>query len=99
MFSFRPAHSQVAGSYNAKTGNYDTLAAATVEGLNIVDIVTADRVVARLSSSHSERDEEPKIVATGSHFVNLRVAGQAVEVKIDSDISHSLETYSDFRDR
>ena len=97
ILSFKSAHSQVAGSYNGKTGNYETLATATVEGLNIVDIVTADRVVARLSSSHPESGEEPKIVTTGSHFVNLKVAGHLVEVKIDSNISCSLATYTDFR--
>lgn len=99
ILSFKSAHSQVAGSYNPRTGNFDTLATATVEGLNIVDMVTADRVVARLSSSHSERDDEPRIIATGSHFVNLRVAGQPIEVRMDSNICDALDTYSDFRNR
>jgi hypothetical protein len=99
ILSFKSAHSQVAGSYNPRTGNYDTLATATVEGLNIVDMVTADRVVARLSSSHSESGDEPKIATTGSHFVNLRVAGHPIDVKIDSNISQAADTYTGFRDR
>src|SRR5208282_4813183 len=43
LVSFRAAYSHVSGSRNDADGTYTTLVTSTVEGLNILDVVTADR--------------------------------------------------------
>lgn len=59
---------------------FNTLATVTIEGLNVMDVVTADRVVARLVSEQQPGGADPLIRATGSHFENLRVAGKVIEL-------------------
>src|SRR5580704_12321411 len=48
--AFDAAYSHVSGSQNKKDESYTTLVTSTIEGLNILDMVTADRLVARISS-------------------------------------------------
>ncbi len=85
LVSFENAYSQVMGSSHGLTR--DSLATATVEGLNIMDIVTADKVVARLTSTYAFPSESaksggardhPSLLPVGSYFVNLRIAGVPV---------------------
>src|ERR1700679_1843667 len=59
--SYTAAHTVVSGSRNEKDGSYTTLASSTIEGLNILDMVTADRIVARVASKQLITDEQPPI--------------------------------------
>lgn len=80
--SLREAHSYVSGK-KSRTGIHETLVTSVVEGLNILDVVTADRIVARLvSSSSGAIGEQPKIGTIGSYFVNLRIKGVPVNVDL-----------------
>jgi hypothetical protein len=97
IFSFDAAYSQVAGSQNLANGNYTTLVAATVEGLNILDMVTADKIVARLSSEHPADGSQPSIIPLGSTFENLRIAGCPVQVNLDIDLFTRLGTFDSFK--
>jgi hypothetical protein len=97
IVSFRAAHTQVSGSYNKESGSYTTVASSTVEDLNILDVVTADRVVARLSSEHPTDQEEPRIRVLGSHFENLRIAGCPVDVELHDELFLKLDTFEAFR--
>lgn len=58
----------------------DTLVTVAVEGLNVLDVVTADRVVARMTSKHPEGDGEPEMLPFGSYFENLRIGGHPIEL-------------------
>ena len=62
----------------------ETLVTVAIEGLNVLDVITADRVVARMTSRHvkGERDRlpNPRILPFGSHFENLRIGGIPVEL-------------------
>src|SRR5690349_20950786 len=51
VVSFKRGYSQVSGSVKRQTNKtiHTTHATAAVENLNILDVVTADRIVARLS--------------------------------------------------
>ena len=95
--SFKAAYSHVSGSRKIEDGTYTTLATATVEGLNILDVVTADRVVARLSTRHPDKHEEPEIVVLGSKFENLRIAGCPVEVELNHEFFLRLNTFEVIR--
>jgi hypothetical protein len=77
ILTIKEAYSYVTGSATATT--VETAATAVVVGLNILDIVTADRIVARLTSSRPKGStEELSIIPLGSTFENLRIAGRKV---------------------
>jgi len=95
--SYTAAHTVVSGSRNEKDGSYTTLASSTIEGLNILDMVTADRIVARVASKQFIDDLEPTITPIGSHFENLRIAGCPIEVELDTDLFNRFGTFEKFK--
>ena len=90
--SFALGHTYVAGSKSSK-GTYNTLVTATVEHLNILDVVTADRVVARLASSHTLDEDEPRITLLGSTIENLRICGCEVRLVFEDDLFLRMNTF------
>jgi hypothetical protein len=86
IISFRAAYTQVAGNLDLKDGHgYVTLATAVLEDFNILDVVTADRVVAQASTEHPLNGSIPEITFLGSRFDNLRIAGHTVRLDLDLD--------------
>jgi hypothetical protein len=86
IISFRAAYTQVAGNLDLKHGHgYVTLATAVLEDFNILDVVTADRVVAQVSSEHPLNGSIPEITFLGTRFDNLRIAGHPVRIDLDLD--------------
>jgi hypothetical protein len=84
IISFSAAFTQVTGHKETKPGHgWVTLATSVVENLNVLEVVTADRVVAQLSTEHPREGYVPKITFLGSRFENLRIAGQLIDVPID----------------
>ncbi len=83
--------SVVAGSFG-KDGTVDELASVVVENLNILGIVTADRVVGRLAAVHPGDRTSPSITPLGSHFDNLRIAGHKIELDLAIDTFTRLDT-------
>ena len=77
---------------SSTTGSFNTLATATIERLNIQNVLTADRVVARLASKYSKETGERSTTFAGSHFENLRIAGCPVEVRIDPELNFSRQS-------
>jgi hypothetical protein len=106
VVSFKRGYSQVSGSVKKENNKtiHTTHATTAVEGLNILDVVTADRIVARLSSSFEEplpggpKPTEGKVLLIGSKFENLRIAGYPVDVEIDHELFLGLGTFSNIRD-
>jgi hypothetical protein len=111
LVSFKAGYTHVLGSKKEKFDDqgrlretlYTTQVTSTVEGLNILDVVTADRVVARLTSTHDLTGGEAHIHLVGSKFENLRIAGCEVDVKLRHDLlvpeedSPALETFEAVR--
>jgi len=97
--SFKAGYSHVSGSEKEEKGQiiHTTMATAVVEGLNILDVVTADRIVARLSSSFDPAEEESRILVIGSRFENLRVAGYKIEVELHHELALKLDTFEAVR--
>ncbi len=85
IVSYRTAYTQVAGNLELKDGHgWATVATSVIEHLNVLDVVTADRVVAQVSTEHPLKDGYiPKISFLGTRFENLRIAGHPVKVEID----------------
>ncbi len=98
VVSFREAHTYTTGN-QSKDGAFNTLVCSTIEGLNILDIVTCDAVVARVSSRHGPEDAEPQIETSGSAFHNLKIGGHEVKVEMDHQMFGELSTYTAFRER
>jgi hypothetical protein len=94
LVSFRRGYTHVSGT-TGPDGHRTSQATAVVEGLNILDMVTADRIVARLSSDHDPEKREGHIIAVGSSFDNLRIAGCEVKIQFDHELLLKNETFAD----
>jgi hypothetical protein len=97
IISFEAAYTQVSGSLKKEDSSHTTLVTSTIEGLNILDVVKADRIVARLASNHPAGHDEPHITLVGSHFENLRIAGCPVHVELNQDVFLRADTYAGLR--
>jgi hypothetical protein len=96
IVSYDGAHTYVSGIQN-DDGVHSSVATSTLEGLNILDVITADAIIGRLSARH--KDGAPaEIITLGSSFVNLKIAGQPVEVDLDNDLFTLNPTYSGLLD-
>jgi hypothetical protein len=85
--SFRSAYTQVAGNRDLKPGHgWTTLTTSVVEGLNVFDVVTADKVVGQIVTEHPLVGYVPKVSFLGTRFENLRIAGHPVKLDCDLDL-------------
>jgi hypothetical protein len=87
----------VGGSFDECHNRHTSYATSVVEGLNILDVVTADRVVSRMaiySAEAGDKAGEATFDITGSHFDNLKVAGHKIDVKLATHVFHEHDTYS-----
>jgi hypothetical protein len=91
--SFKKGYTHVSGAHQADDNSNNTLVTATIEGLNVLDILTADRIVSRLYSKHPHGEPEGFVTMVGSKFENLRIAGCLVHVEFDFDLFESIPTY------
>ena len=89
--------SVVAGSQSRRDGTHDALASVVIENFDVLGMVTADRIVARIAAIHPEQGP-PLITPLGSHFENLRIAGRAVTVTLATDTFARLNTAQKVRD-
>lgn len=95
LITFKAGHTRVSGSQlkNKKDiwGNdhsgWVTQSTSVLEGLNVGDVITADRLVAQISTEHPLiRGHVPKVTFLGTRFENLRVAGYPVQLELDLGI-------------
>ena len=88
IISYAAAHTQVAGHASDKTdGASVTLATSVVEDLNVLNVVTADRVVAQISTTHIPGEPSPHVTFLGTHFENLRIARHRAEPYLKLDLT------------
>jgi hypothetical protein len=87
LISFRAGHSQVAGNAGTKPGHgWSTLVTTVIEDLNILQVVTADRVVGQIITEHPLDGYVPTISFLGTRFENLRVAGHPVHLDYNLEL-------------
>jgi hypothetical protein len=91
ILSYQSGYTQVGGHKSPKEGHgFVTLSTSVVEGLNILDVLTADRVVAQISTEHPVWDDRglqvPAVTFLGTRFENLRIDGHEVELETQFDI-------------
>jgi hypothetical protein len=97
IVSFKTAFVEVGGSYDECHNRHTSYACAVVEGLNVLDVVSADRVVSRMaiySPIVGDKAGDATFDITGSHFENLKIAGHKIDVKLATHVFHKYDTYS-----
>ncbi len=87
VISIRSGYTQIAGNRSDKPGEgWSTLATVVVEGLNVLEVLTADRVVGQIVTDHPPQGYVPTISFLGTRFENLRIAGHPVKLDLDLGI-------------
>jgi len=87
VVSFRSAYTQVGGNLDTKPDHgWNTLTTSVIEGLNVLDIVTADRIVCQISTEHPLVGYVPTVTFLGTRFENLRIAGHQVKLELDLEM-------------
>jgi hypothetical protein len=87
VLSFRSAYTQVAGNLSTKPGQgWTTLTTTAIDGLNVLDVVSADRVVGQIITEHPLVGYVPTVSFLGTRFENLRIAGHPVDLDVDLNI-------------
>ena len=106
--SFKRGRDFAIGRWDPEDRAYSTLVSASVEGLNIMGIVTADRLVGRIASRHylvppppppdkRPHYDQPSIVTVGTFIENLRIGGQRVSCDSNLDIQKEWPTLGSIR--
>jgi hypothetical protein len=81
LIHFKTGHTRVSGSPSLKHAAWVTLSTSVLEGLNVFEVITADRVVSQVSTEHPfDKGYVPQVTFLGTKFENLRVCGFPVEV-------------------
>jgi hypothetical protein len=86
VIAFSKAYTQVAGGRDTKPGHgWSTLVTSVVEGLNVLEVVTADRVVGQIATHHPLEGYVPSVHFLGTRFDNLRIAGHPITVNLHKE--------------
>lgn len=91
---FKSAHTHISGK-RQRNETFVTHASTVVKGLNILGRITADRIVSRLTSTHSPKEPEGHIIAEDSRFEGLKIDGQDVKVTLRHDLLVKCKTFDD----
>ncbi|MGB2900807.1 MAG: hypothetical protein WBB89_16205 [Candidatus Acidiferrum sp.] len=91
---FKSAHTHVSGR-RGRDETFVTHASTVVKGLNILGIVTAERIISRLTSIHSPKEQEGHIIAEDSRFEGLRIKGEVVDVILRHNLLVKCKTFDD----
>jgi hypothetical protein len=86
LVSFEMARVTVSGTESKGDGGWRTVSTATVEGLNVLSVVTADRIVSQVSVMHFYDRRPAEVSFNGTQFVNLRVNHTNVDPKLDFEL-------------
>jgi len=88
IYSHQGATTEATGNDN-QAGDHETTTTATVQELNIGNVVLLDSCTAYLSSIHPADGSQARFNTQGSFFNNLRIAGR--EIQLESRVElHSL---------
>lgn len=91
---FKAAHTHIAGK-RRRDETFVTHASVVVKGLDILGVVTAERIVSRLTSIHNPKDPEGHIIAEDTRFEGLKIAGEDVKVILRHDLLIKCKTFDD----
>lgn len=90
LVSFKSGYTRVSGYRSLKKSHaFVTVSTAVMEGLNVLDVLTCDRVVVQVSTEHEPNEETgdrghvPRVHFLGTQFVNLKISGYEVKATVN----------------
>jgi len=87
LITVQSAYTHVSGNRSLKEDKnhgWVTLATSVLEGLNVINVITADRVVSQISTDHPRvNGHVPHVTFLGTQFENLRISGYPVNVEFN----------------
>lgn len=84
LIAFAKGHTRVSGARAKKHDGWITIATSVVEGLNVFEIITADRIVSQVSTDHAyDNGHVPRVTFLGTQFRGLRVSGFEVKLNLN----------------
>jgi hypothetical protein len=93
LVTFKSGRTRVSGSmstkkdHDPKNHGFVTLATSVVEGLNVFEVITVDRIVSQVSTDHPyENGHFPHVTFLGSQFDNLRANGGLLTTRLNLGI-------------
>lgn len=94
---FKSAHTHISGKRRRDEAGetFVTHASTVVKGLNILDMVKADRIISRLTSIHKPDEPEGHIIAEDSRFEGLVINREEVKVTLRHDLLIKCKTFGD----
>ena len=98
LASFESGETHVSGSWQEDTV-VTTSATSVLKRLNLLDFLTADKIVSRLAAQYTSHttNKEAHIIALGSHFENLRIGGHEVRVILRHDLLLKSRTFEELK--
>jgi hypothetical protein len=72
MISIERAYTEVSGARNPEDGSFHTRVIAAIEGVNIANVLFADRIAMQLTTNHPPSQYFPTVSFNGTDFVGLR---------------------------
>jgi hypothetical protein len=87
LITFAKGHTRVSGSRSLKHDGWVTLSTSILKGLNVFEVITADRIVSQVSTDHPFVDGHvPNVSFLGSQFNNVQVSGIRLDLKLNFGI-------------
>jgi hypothetical protein len=87
VVSYKSASTHVAGHKSPKPGHgWVTLTTSSIERFNVLEVVTADRVVSQIATEHPLEGHVPTATFLGTRFENLKVAGVDVKFTLNPEL-------------
>lgn len=96
LISFTKGETRVSGARSLKNNGWVTLSTSILEGLNVFEIITADRVVSQVSTDHAyyegnvAQGHVPHVTFLGTQFKNLCVSGIPITLTLNLGICGDL---------
>lgn len=98
FISFKAGYTHVSAGLQTEDGSNNTLVTSVLEGLNMMDVLTADRVVCRLYTKHAKGAAEGHVTMHGSKFENLCICGQPVTMDHNFTVFEEVQTFKQAQD-
>jgi hypothetical protein len=86
VVSCSAAYTRVSGRPLETDGTPTTLVTSVVEGFNLLEVVTADRIVAQISLEHPLDGGAPVVTFTGSRFEGLKIGGRDAALTLNPSL-------------
>jgi hypothetical protein len=83
LISFTKGETRVSGSRSIKHQGWVTLATSVLEGFNVFETITTDRLVNQVSTDHPyDKGHFPSVTFLGTQFGDLRVSGFPIDLTL-----------------